>query len=119
MRDLIQSLWIGPRLSTMERLCISSFLANGHRFQLYLYEETEGIPPGTEVRDAKRILPASRIFKYTAARPAGEQRGPKGACREPGSRRSLEDLRGRDSARHDVGTVRTGAHGAAGEAALA
>ena len=49
----------------MERLCIASFLENEHRFQLYLYEDTAGLPPGTEVRDANQILPASRIFKYT------------------------------------------------------
>jgi len=32
VRPLIQSLWIGDRLSTMERLCITSFLEHGHPF---------------------------------------------------------------------------------------
>jgi hypothetical protein len=49
----------------MERLCITSFLRNGHPFHLYAYREIEGVPDGTVVLDANEILPASRIFKYT------------------------------------------------------
>jgi Alpha 1,4-glycosyltransferase conserved region/Glycosyltransferase sugar-binding region containing DXD motif len=63
-REVIQGLWIGPRLSAMERLCISSFQNHGHPFHLYVYQETEGIPPGTVVHDANKILPASAIFTY-------------------------------------------------------
>jgi len=48
----------------MERLCIASFLRNGHEFHLYVYQETAGIPPGTVVLDGDKILPASRIFTY-------------------------------------------------------
>jgi Glycosyltransferase sugar-binding region containing DXD motif len=64
MADVIQGLWVGPRLSVMEQLCVSSFLRNGHPFHLYVYQETTGIPPGTVVLDGNRILPASRIFTY-------------------------------------------------------
>jgi hypothetical protein len=64
VQDLIQSLWIGPAVSALERLSITSFLKNGHPFRLYIYQETAGIPPGVEVYDANEILPASRIFKY-------------------------------------------------------
>jgi hypothetical protein len=63
--DVIQSLWIGPRLSPLEQLCISSFLHNGHPFHLYAYERIEGVPDGAVVLDAGEILPSSRIFKYT------------------------------------------------------
>jgi hypothetical protein len=63
--DIIQSLWIGPRLSQMERLCITSFLQNGHPFHLYAYKRIEGVPEGTVVLDANEILPSSRVFKYT------------------------------------------------------
>src|ERR1700678_418306 len=48
----------------MERLCIESFLQNGHPFHLYVYEDVAGVPAGTELRDANQILPASRIFQY-------------------------------------------------------
>jgi len=64
MPDVIQALWVGGRLSTMEQLCISSFLRNGHEFHLYLYEETSGVPAGTVIQDGSKILPASRIFTY-------------------------------------------------------
>jgi hypothetical protein len=63
--DIIQSLWIGPRLSPMEKLSILSFLRNGHPFHLYVYQETEGIPAGTVILDANDILPSSKIFKCT------------------------------------------------------
>lgn len=61
---VIQSLWIGNRLSAMERLAIQSFLANGHDFHLYCYNDVEGLPAGTVVRDGNDILPESRIFAY-------------------------------------------------------
>jgi hypothetical protein len=61
----VQSLWIGRSLSTLERLVIRSFLANGHGFHLYAYEEIAGVPEGTVLLDAGRILPAARIFRYS------------------------------------------------------
>jgi hypothetical protein len=65
MLEPIQSLWVGPRLSVMEQLSIASFLHLGHEFQLYVYDEPTGVPPGTTLLDGSRILPASRIFSYT------------------------------------------------------
>lgn len=62
--DVVQSLWIGSRLSTMERLAIRSFLACGHPFHLYAYEPLENTPLGTTVRDGREILPAEEIFVY-------------------------------------------------------
>jgi hypothetical protein len=64
MGEIIQSLWVGPRLSAMERTCIASFLRHGHSFHLYVYERPDDIPPGTVVLDASEIIPASRIFTY-------------------------------------------------------
>jgi hypothetical protein len=62
--DVVQSLWIGPRLSTMERLSVESFLRNGHEFHLYTYGDVEGVPSGTVIRDGREILPEERIFVY-------------------------------------------------------
>jgi hypothetical protein len=61
---IIQGLWIGPVLSTLERLSIASFLANGHAFHLYAYDEIEGLPKGASLVPADAILPRSRIFRY-------------------------------------------------------
>lgn len=48
----------------MERLCILSFLSNGHTFHLYSYEEIENLPKGTILKDASDIIPPDKIFKY-------------------------------------------------------
>lgn len=61
---VIQSLWIGESLSTMERLCIQSFLKNGHQFHLYVYNEVKNVPIGTTIKNGEDILPRSKIFKY-------------------------------------------------------
>ncbi len=52
-------------MSAMERLSIASFLANGHAYHLYVYDEVKRIPEGTVVRDADEILPSSSIFQYS------------------------------------------------------
>jgi mannosyltransferase OCH1-like enzyme len=61
---IIQGLWIGPQLSIMEQLSISSFLSNGHEYHLYTYNDLRNIPTGTVIQDANQILPASAIFQY-------------------------------------------------------
>lgn len=64
MNKIIQGLWIGPELSVMEQLSVTSFLENGHQYHLYVYEEPKNIPLGTVVKDAKEILRSSRVFQY-------------------------------------------------------
>lgn len=64
MNRIIQGLWIGPELSVMEQLSITSFLLNQHDYHLYVYDEPKNIPAGTIIKDASEILPASRIFQY-------------------------------------------------------
>ncbi len=62
--NIVQCLWIGRALSPLEQLSIRSFLANGHEVHLYLYEQVEGVPSGTRVRNAERVLPRSSLFLY-------------------------------------------------------
>jgi hypothetical protein len=64
MRECIQGLWIGDRLSTMERLSIASFLHAGHPYHLFTYGPLAGVPEGCIVEDAREILPESKIFQY-------------------------------------------------------
>ncbi len=61
---VVQGLWIGSRLSILEKLSIRSFLQNGHAYHLYAYGTVEGVPEGTVVMPAGEILPPERIFKY-------------------------------------------------------
>ena len=56
MLPIIQSLWVGDPLSNLEKLCIQSFLDNGHEFHLYVYDEVQGIPCGAAVKDGNDIL---------------------------------------------------------------
>src|SRR5262245_61327546 len=58
----VQGLWIGSQLSAMEQLSIASFLANGHEYHLYVYDEVRNVPSGAIVRNAEEILPADWIF---------------------------------------------------------
>ncbi|MEH6309090.1 glycosyltransferase [Olivibacter sp. CPCC 100613] len=63
MNKIIQSLWIGDALSNSEILCLKSYLANGHDFHLYVYEDIPNIPPGVILRDANELISKNRIFK--------------------------------------------------------
>lgn len=60
---IIVSFWHGP-LSWLERLCVTSFVARGHPFHLYSYDDVEGLPKGAERRDAAEIMPQSEMFFY-------------------------------------------------------
>src|ERR1043165_8447512 len=52
----INALWIG-QLSPLERLCLSSFAAHGHRVHVYTYDAIENVPRGVTLQDAAQILP--------------------------------------------------------------
>lgn len=61
--DPINSMWIGRSLSRLELLTITSFLAHGHAFNLWLYEELESdIPREVNLLDAASILPRDAVF---------------------------------------------------------
>lgn len=59
----IQSLWIGEELSPMEIMCIRSYLAHGHEFHLYTYDEVRNIPEGTTIKDGNEIIPEHELQK--------------------------------------------------------
>jgi len=61
---IIQALWIGESLSSIEQLCISSFLKNGHEFHLYTYDRVGNIPEGTTIKNGNDILDSSKIVRY-------------------------------------------------------
>jgi hypothetical protein len=62
--SVVQGLWIGDRLSTLERLSITSFLAHGHEYHLYTYQSVDNVPCGARFEDARSVLPESMIFQY-------------------------------------------------------
>jgi hypothetical protein len=62
--EVVQSLWIGTRLSALECLGLTSFRDAGHTVHLYCYGEVEGVPPGIILMDGNSILPRSQVFVY-------------------------------------------------------
>jgi hypothetical protein len=61
--DLIQTLWIGPALGSMEQMCLTSFVRHGHRVRLFTYGPVKNVPSGVEVAAATEIPPWSAAFR--------------------------------------------------------
>ena len=63
---IIQSLWVGGRLSALERLCVLSYCAHGHEFHLYHYDELQNVPQvgGLRLIDGGEILPRAAVFRH-------------------------------------------------------
>ena len=59
---VVQSLWVGDRLSRMEYYSIKSFLVLGYTFHLYTYNKVKNVPKGTIIKDASTIMPQEEIF---------------------------------------------------------
>ncbi|MEX0306636.1 MAG: hypothetical protein AB3N12_04530 [Ruegeria sp.] len=57
MAERVASLWIGNRLTILEKLCLKSFYDIGQTPILYCYHPIENLPPYVEVRDARDVLP--------------------------------------------------------------
>lgn len=76
-RPLAQSLWIGKRLRWIERASIQSYLLNGWRYQLFVYDIPDNVPGGVELMDASAILPRGAVFREGAG--SGMHRGSVGA----------------------------------------
>ncbi|MDP2809198.1 MAG: glycosyltransferase [Rhodocyclaceae bacterium] len=53
----VQMLWVGGPLSALERLSLTSWLANGHEVHLYTYGKPANSPKGLRICDAAEILP--------------------------------------------------------------
>ena len=66
----IVSLWVGPALGDIERMCLASFVAHGHPVALYGYDPVGNLPPGVEWRDAAAVLPRERLDEIAGPRQA-------------------------------------------------
>ena len=61
---IVNSLWIGERLSELELLTINSFVRHGHEFHLWTYGNMSNIPDYVQTKDANEIIPEEDVFKY-------------------------------------------------------
>ena len=69
-RTQLLTLWIGPRLSFLERACLRSALDHGHEVALYCYREPDGVPEGVELRDAAEIFPEAAVITHHGGSPS-------------------------------------------------
>src|ERR1700722_18256821 len=60
----VQMFWHGAPLSRIERLCMASFLAQGHPLDLYVYETPAAFPAGVRLMSAEEILPRALLFTH-------------------------------------------------------
>ncbi|MBN2087483.1 hypothetical protein JW758_03980 [Candidatus Peregrinibacteria bacterium] len=60
---IVQSLWIGEKLSLFEEMCINSFIQNGYEFHLYVYSADLNVPDRTIKKDASQIIQKRDIFR--------------------------------------------------------
>ena len=60
----IASLWIGPRLSWFEQLCLLSFVHAGHNVTLYSYQPIDNLPDSVIAGDAASIYPAEPMLRH-------------------------------------------------------
>jgi len=61
--SVVQSLWIGEKLSNIELLSINSFVKRGHLYHLYVYEIPKNVPSKVILKDASTIIPKANIFE--------------------------------------------------------
>lgn len=59
----LSTLWIGPTLPALERLCIQSWLDAGYNIDLYCYEKVANVPVGVNQLDAAHIFASSQIIR--------------------------------------------------------
>ena len=59
-----QSFWWGDALSPYEVLCLKSFIACGHGFDLYTFDRDIVVPQGVRVCDASEIIKEDQVFVY-------------------------------------------------------
>jgi hypothetical protein len=76
-RPMAQSLWVGPRLRWIERLSMATYLANGWRYRLFVYETPENVPEGVELADATSVIDRRQVFREDAG--SGMHKGSLGA----------------------------------------
>lgn len=72
----VHALWIGHHLSAIELLCVNSFINNGHKFHLWLYDKiNQQLPNHIIIEDANAIIPCKEVFCYKYPNQFGHGKG--------------------------------------------
>lgn len=73
-RPKIAMLWISGPLRNIEKLCIASWIGNGHEVDVYSYGEIPDLPPGATPRDAGEVLSSEYIERLKPVAHVDRQR---------------------------------------------
>ena len=65
IKNELHSLWIGDKADWIEKLCMKTWMAHGHKAVLWTYGPVAGLPEGVEIRDAREIAPEDMITRHT------------------------------------------------------
>jgi glycosyltransferase involved in cell wall biosynthesis len=66
----VHAMWLGEKLSGLEKLTLASFAAQGHEVTLWAYDDLTGqTPPGVALRDAEQIFSRARIIPKSNTEP--------------------------------------------------
>ncbi len=69
--QVFRTFWHGAPLNPYQLLCLRSFVARGHRVELFTYQGDLTVPAWIARKDAREILPANRVLQYQV----GPERG--------------------------------------------
>lgn len=58
------SLWVGGELTSIQKMCLSSFVYYDKPISLYVYDLDIEVPTGVIKKDARDILPETHVFKF-------------------------------------------------------
>lgn len=64
MLPAINSVWIGKELGAVHAGCLRSFLRQGHRVTLHVFERPTDVPDGVELFDAEKLMARSEVFAH-------------------------------------------------------
>ena len=62
--QIVRTFWHGPPLDPYRLLCLRSFVAQGHRVELFTYSEGLSLPDWIVQRNANDIWPTDRVLRY-------------------------------------------------------
>ena len=71
LQHVFQSFWFGDSISPYEKMCLKSFLDQGHAFHLYTFSPQLEVPLGVQLRDAAELYDQSEYFTYKKGPGAG------------------------------------------------
>ena len=62
--QVFRTFWHGRPLSQYHLLCLQSFVARGHRVEIFSYDDQLALPNWVVRKDAQQILPSDHILRY-------------------------------------------------------